>query len=81
MNQENKKPVHNKSLDNISIEVIKEIVKNTFKEEQERNVRKTVSSCNKDRSEEIKDNDERLNVMNKETEDLKLNLDASEEIM
>ena len=32
-------------------------------------------------SEEIKDNEERLNALNKETEDLKLNLDRSEEII
>ena len=54
---------------------------------QEETIRKIVSSCNSDTivrldrlSEEIQDNNERLEKLNKETVDLKISLETSQEI-
>ena len=54
---------------------------------QEETIRKIVSSCNSDTivrldrlSEEIQDNNERLEKFNKETVDLKISLETSQEI-
>ena len=75
-----------KQLQNISIETIKELFIEMFKA-QEETIRKIVSSCNSDTimrldrlSEEIQDNNERLEKLNKETVDLKISLDTSQEI-
>ena len=73
-------------LQNISIETIKELFIEMFKA-QEETIRKIVSSCNSDTimrldrlSEEIQDNNERLEKLNKETVDLKISLETSQEI-
>ena len=75
-----------KQLQNISIETIKELFIEMFKA-QEEIIRKIVSSCNSDTimrldrlSEEIQDNNERLEKLNKETVDLKISLETSQEI-
>ena len=75
-----------KQLQNISIETIKELFIEMFKA-QEETIRKIVSSCNSDTimrldrlSKEIQDNNERLEKLNKETVDLKLSLETSQEI-
>ena len=75
-----------KQLQNISIETIKELFIEMFKA-QEETIRKIVSSCNSDAimrldrlSEEIQDNNERLEKLNKETVDLKISLETSQEI-
>ena len=75
-----------KQLQNISIEIIKELFIELFKT-QEETIRKIVSSCNSDTimrldrlSEEIQDNNERLEKLNKETVDLKISLETSQEI-
>ena len=75
-----------KQLQNISIETIKELFIEMFKA-QEETIRKIVSSCNSDTimrldrlSEEIQDNNERLEKLNKETIDLKISLETSQEI-
>ena len=72
-------------LKNISIEMIKELFTEMFKA-QEETVRKIVSSCNSDTivrldrlSEEIQDNNERLEQLIKETVDLKISLETSQE--
>ena len=75
-----------KQLQNISIETIKELFIEMFKA-QEETIRKIVSSCNSDTitrldrlSEEIQHNNERLEKLNKETVDLKISLETSQEI-
>ena len=75
-----------KQLQNTSIETIKELFIEMFKA-QEETIRKIVSSCNSDTivrldrlSEEIQDNNERLEKLNKETVDLKISLETSQEI-
>ena len=75
-----------KQLQNISIETIKELFIEMCKA-QEETIRKIVSSCNSDTimrldrlSEEIQDNNERLEKLNKETVDLKISLETSQEI-
>ena len=75
-----------KQLQNISIETITELFIEMFKA-QEETIRKIVSSCNSDTimrldrlSEEIQDNNERLEKLNKETVDLKISLETSQEI-
>ena len=75
-----------KQLQNISIETIKELFIEMFKA-QEETIRKIVSSCNSDTimrldrlSEEIQDNNERLEKLNKETADLKISLETFQEI-
>ena len=75
-----------KRLQNISIEMIKQLFTEMFKVHEE-TIRKIVSSCNSeiilrlDRlSEEIQDNNERLEKLNKETVDLKISLETSQEI-
>ena len=75
-----------KQLQNISTETIKELFIEMFKA-QEETIRKIVSSCNSDTimrldrlSEEIQDNNERLEKLNKETVDLKVRLETSQEI-
>ena len=75
-----------KQLQNISIETIKELFIEMFKA-QEETIRKIVSSCNSDTimrldrlSEEIQDNNERLEKLNKETVDLEISLETSQEI-
>ena len=75
-----------KQLQNISIETIKELFIEMFKA-QEETIRKIVSTCNSDTimrldrlSEEIQDNNERLEKLNKETVDLKISLETSQEI-
>ena len=75
-----------KQLQNISIETIKDFFIEMFKA-QEETIRKSVSSCNSDTimrldrlSEEIQDNNERLEKLNKETVDLKISLETSQEI-
>ena len=75
-----------KQLQNISIETIKELFIEMFKA-QEDAIRKIVSSCNSDTivrldqlSEEIQDNNERLEKLNKKTVDLKISLETSQEI-
>ena len=75
-----------KQLQNISIETIKELFIVMLKA-QEETIRKIVSSCNSDTimrldrlSEEIQDNNERLEKLNKETVDLKISLETSQEI-
>ena len=75
-----------KQLHNISIKTIKELFIEMFKA-QEETIRKIVSSCNSDTimrldrlSEEIQDNNERLEKLNKETVDLKVSLETSQEI-
>ena len=75
-----------KQLQNISIETIKELFIEMFKA-QEETIRKIVSSCNSDTimrldrlSEEIQDNNERLEKLNKETVDLKISLETFQEI-
>ena len=75
-----------KQLQNISIETIKELFIEMFKA-QEETIRKIVSSCNSDTimrldrlSEEIQDDNERLEKLNKETVDLKISLETSQEI-
>ena len=75
-----------KHLQNISIEMTKELFTEMFKA-QEETIRKIVSSCNSDTivrfdglSGEIQDNNERLQSLNKETVDLKINLETSQEI-
>ena len=87
LNEEtNKVDETEKHLQNISIETIKELFTEMFKA-QEETIRKIVSSCNSDTivrldrlSEEIQDNNERLEKLNKETVDLKINLETSQEI-
>ena len=88
LNEESDK-VHEteKHLQNISIEMIKELFTEMFKA-QEETIRKIVSSCNSDTivrldrlSEEIQDNNERLEKLNKETVDLKISLETSQEIL
>ena len=71
---------------NISTEMIKELFTEMFKVQEEA-IRKIVSSCNSDTivrldqlSEEIQDNNERLEKLNKETVDLKISLETSQEI-
>lgn len=73
-----------KSLEKVSIDMIKEHFTELFKA-QEETIIKIVSSCNTDTiarlnrlTEEIQDNNERLNKLNKETNDLKLSLSASQ---
>ena len=75
-----------KGMENVSNDIIKELFTEMFKVEEE-TIRKIVSSCNTDTiarldrlTEEIQDSNEKLNKLNKETEDLKLSLDASKEI-
>ena len=75
-----------KRLQNISIEMIKQLFTEMFKVHEE-TIRKIVSSCNSDTivrldrlSEEIQDNNERLEKLNKETVDLKISLETSQEI-
>ena len=84
--QSNKVDEMEKQLQNISIETIKELFIEMFKA-QEETIRKIVSSCNSDTivrldrlSEEIQDNNERLEKLNKETVDLKISLETSQEI-
>ena len=84
--QSNKVDETEKQLQNISIETIKELFIEMFKA-QEETIRKIVSSCNSDTivrldrlSEEIQDNNERLEKLNKETVDLKISLETSQEI-
>ena len=87
LNEEsNKVDETEKHLQNISIEMIKELFTEMFKA-QEETIRKIVSSCNSDTivrldrlSEEIQDNNERLEKLNKETVDLKISLETSQEI-
>ena len=74
-----------KNVYNISIE-IKELFTEMFKVQEEA-IRKIVSSCNSDTivglgrlSEEIQDNNERLERLNKETVDLKISLETSQEV-
>ena len=73
-----------KSLEKVSIDMIKEHFTELFKA-QEETIIKIVSCCNTDTiarlnrlTEEIQDNNERLNMLNKETNDLKLSLSASQ---
>lgn len=73
-----------KSLEKVSIDMIKEHFTELFKA-QEETIIKIVSCCNTDTiarlnrlTEEIQDNNERLNKLNKETNDLKLSLSASQ---
>ena len=88
LNEEsNKVDETEKHLQNISIEMIKELFTEMFKA-QEETIRKIVSSCNSDTivrldrlSEEIQDNNERLEKLNKETVDLKISLETSQEIL
>ena len=75
-----------KHLQNISIETIKELFIEMFKA-QEETMGKIVSSCNSDTivrldrlSEEIQDNNERLEKLNKETVELRISLETSQEI-
>ena len=75
-----------KHLKNSSIEMIKELFTEMFKV-QEETIRKIVSSCNSDTivrldrlSQEIQDNNERLEKLNKETVDLKISLETSQEL-
>ena len=84
--QSKKEDKTEKQLQNISIETIKELFIEMFKV-QEETIRKIVSSCNSDTimrldrlSEEIQDNNERLEKLNKETVDLKISLETSQEI-
>ena len=87
LNEQSKKVYKTeKQLQNISIETIKELFIEMFKT-QEETIRKIVSSCNSDTimrldglSEEIQDNNERLEKLNKETVDLKISLETSQEI-
>ena len=65
---------------------MKELFTEIFKAQEEA-IEQIVSGCNTDTitrwdqlTEEIQDNNERLNKLNKETEDLKLSLDASQKI-
>ena len=67
--------------------MIKELFTEMFKA-QEETIRKIVSSCNSDTivrldrlSQEIQDNNERLEKLNKETVDLKISLETSQEIL
>ena len=73
-----------KSLEKVSIDMIKEHFTELFKA-QEETIIKIVSCCNTDTiarlnrlTEEIQDNNERLNKLNKETNDLKLSFSASQ---
>ena len=66
--------------------MIKELFTEMFKA-QEETIRKIVSSCNSDTivrldrlSQEIQDNNERLEKLNKETVDLKISLETSQEL-
>ena len=66
--------------------MLKELFTEMFKA-QEETFRKIVSSCNSDTivrldrlSKEIQDNNERLEKLNKETVDLKISLETSQEI-
>ena len=84
--QSNKVDETEKQLQNISIETIKEFFIEMFKA-QEETIRKIVSSCNSDTivrldrlSEEIQDNNEMLEKLSKETVDLKISLETSQEI-
>ena len=87
LNEEsNKVDETEKHLQNMSTEMIKELFTEMFKA-QEETIRKIVSSCNLDTivrldrlSEEIQDNNERLEKLNKETVDLKISLETSQEI-
>ena len=87
LNEEsNKVDETEKHLQNISVEMIKELFTEMFTA-QEETIRKIVSSCNSDTivrldrlSEEIQDNNERLEKLNKETVDLKISLETSQEI-
>ena len=87
LNEENDRLVKpEKGIENVSVDIIKELFTEVFKVEEE-TIRKIVSSCNTDiitrldqLTEEIQDSNEKLNKLNKETEDLKLSLDASKEI-
>ena len=87
LNEEsNKVDETEKHLQNISIEMIKELFTEMFKVQEEA-IRKIVSSCNSDTivrldqlSEEIQDNNERLEKLNKKTVDLKISLETSQEI-
>ena len=65
---------------------MKELFTEMFKAQEEA-IEQIVSGCNTDTitrwdqlTEEIQDNNERLNKLNKEAEDLKLSLDASQKI-
>ena len=84
--ESNKVDETEKHLQNISIEMIKELFTEMFKVQEEA-IRKIVSSCNSDTivrldqlSEEIQDNNERLEKLNKKTVDLKISLETSQEI-
>ena len=87
LNEQSKKvDKSEKQLQNISIEIIKELFIEMFKA-QEETIRKIVSSCNSDTimrldrlSKEIQDNNERLEKLSKETVDLKISLETSQEI-
>ena len=84
--QSNKVDETEKQLQNISTETIKELFIEMLKA-QEETIRKIVSSCNSDGivrldrlSEEIQDNNERLEKLNKETVDPKISLETSQGI-
>ena len=84
--ESNKVDETEKHLQNISIETIKGLFIEMFKA-QEETIRKIVSSYNSDTivrldrlSEEIQDNKERLEKVNKEAVDLKISLETSQEI-
>ena len=87
LNEEiNKLEKPEKRLENVSIDTVKELYTEMSKV-QEETIRKIASCCNTDTIarlnrliEEIQYNNERLNKLNKETEDLKLSLFASREI-
>ena len=73
-------------VDDISIEMIKELFTEMFKA-QEETITKILSSCNSDTivrlgqlSEEIQDNNEKLEKLNKQTQDLKISLETFQEI-
>ena len=75
-----------KHFKNSSIEMIKELFTEMFNV-QEETIRKIVSFCSSDTivrldrlSQEIQDNNERLEKLNKETADLKISLETSQEI-
>ena len=87
LNEEsNKVDETEKHLQNISIEMIKELFTEMFKA-QEETITKILSSCNSDTivrlgqlSEEIQDNNEKLEKLNKQTQDLKISLETFQEI-
>ena len=73
-----------KCIENVSMDMVKEICTEMFWGEEAGPVRKVVSSRNTDTiarldrlTEENQDNNESLNRITEETEDLKLSLDAS----